>query len=183
MSHTATHLCAIERAEGLSEDDLAALCEATDAAVLDGGGFGWLKPPGRMALEGYFRGVQLVPERELYVARLDGTLVGSAQLVRVPRNNEAQAFSVHLMHAYLAPYARGYGLGRMLFTRAEESARMVGYQVLNLDVRETQTAAIALCDSLGYIRWGTHPAYARVGGRTVRGFYYYKMLKPDGQRA
>ena len=43
-------------------------------------------------------------------------------------------------------------------------------------MRETQDAAIALYESLGYIRWGIHPAYARVGGRTIRGFFYYKLL-------
>ena len=43
-----------------------------------------------MALETYFRGVLLVPERELFLARLDGLVVGSAHLVRPPRNNEAQ---------------------------------------------------------------------------------------------
>lgn len=177
-----TPVCAIERVSEISEEDLAALCEATDAAIIEGGGFGWLSPPGRLVLEGYFRGVLLVPERDLYLARLDGVVVGSAQLVRMPRNNEAQAFSATLMHAYLAPYARGHGLGRMLLKRAEEGARAVGFQVLNLDLRETQTAAIALFESLGYTRWGEHPAYARVAGRTVRGFYYCKMLQDEDRR-
>ena len=68
----------------------------------------------RRALETYFRGVLLVPERELFVARLNGDIVGSAILVRPPRNNEAQAFAASLMHSYIAPYARGYGLARML---------------------------------------------------------------------
>ena len=65
-------------------------------------------------METYFRGVLLVPERELFVARLNGEIVGSAILVRPPRNNEAQAFAAHLMHSYVAPYARGHGLARML---------------------------------------------------------------------
>ena len=42
------------------------------AAIIDGGGFGWVNAPGRLALETYFRGVLLVPERELFVARLNG---------------------------------------------------------------------------------------------------------------
>ena len=78
----------------------------------------------------------LVPERALYLARLDGVIVGSAQLVRPPRNNEAQAFGATLMHAFIAPYARGHGLARLLTQRVEEGARALGYQVLNLDVRE-----------------------------------------------
>jgi hypothetical protein len=52
-----------ERLTELSDDDLAVLCEAADAAIIDGGGFGWLAPPGRTAMERYFRGVLLVPER------------------------------------------------------------------------------------------------------------------------
>jgi ribosomal protein S18 acetylase RimI-like enzyme len=168
----------VERASTLEDDELHALCEATDAAIIEGGGFGWLKSPGRQSLERYFRGVLLVPERELFVARYQGSVVGSAQLVRPPRNNEAQAFAATLMHAYIAPYARGHGLARLLTQRVEEGARALGYHVLNLDVRETQSAAIRLYESLGYVRWGENPFYARVGGRTVRGFFYYKILKP-----
>ncbi len=171
----------VERITAFNEDDLQSLCEATDAAILDGGGFGWLAPPGRASLEGYFRGLMLVPERELFIARVDGAIVGSAQLVRPPRNNEAQAFAASLMHSYVAPYARGHGLARKMTLKVEESARALGYQVLNLDVRETQVAAIRLYESLGYVRWGEHPAYARVEGRMVRGFYYYKRLRRDSR--
>ena len=135
-----------------------------------------------MALETYFRGVLLVPERELFLARLNGLVVGSAHLVRPPRNNEAQAHAAQLMHAYIAPYARGHGLARMLTIEVEERARELGYHVLNLDVRETQEAAIRLYESLGFERWGVHPDYAFVRGQVVRGFFYCKRLrrKPNG---
>ena len=179
MSEAPAHALAIDRATDLGDADLQALCEAADAAIIDGGGFGWIRSPGRLALERHFRGLLLVPERELFVARLDGTIVGSAQLARPPRNNEAQAFAATLMHAFVAPYARGHGLARLMHRRVEDGARNLGYQVLNLDVRETQTAAIRLYEALGYQRWGEHPAYARVGGRTVRGVYFFKLLQPD----
>jgi RimJ/RimL family protein N-acetyltransferase len=173
----------VERISAFNDEELHDLCEAADAAILDGGGFGWVTPPGRQTLERYFKGLLLVPERELFAARLDGRLVGSAQLVRPPRNNEAQAFAAQLMHSFIAPYARGHGLARMLTHRVEEGARALGYHVLNLDVRETQEAAMTLYESLGYIRWGVHQAYARVGGRTVAGVYYYKLLQPGGRIA
>ena len=176
---TLTHALAVDRATELPDEDLLALCEAADAAILDGGGFGWVKSPGREALSRYFRGVMLVPERSLYLARLDGIIVGCAQLVRPPRNNEAQAFGAQLMHAFIAPYARGHGLARLLTERVEDAARTLGYQVLNLDVRETQEPAITLYESLGYERWGIHPCYARVGGRTIRGMYYMKRLQAE----
>ncbi len=172
----------VERVKEFSDEDLHALAEATSAAIIDGGGFGWVSPPGLAALEAYFRGVLLVPERELFVARLNGTIVGSAHLVRPPRNNEAQAHAAQLMHSYIAPYARGHGLATMLTQEVEDRARELGYHVLNLDVRETQEAAIRLYESLGYVRWGVHPEYALVRGRVVRGFYYYKRLRRPNSR-
>jgi ribosomal protein S18 acetylase RimI-like enzyme len=175
---TAEPLVRVERIQEFSDDDLAALCEATDAAIIDGGGFGWVNPPGRRALETYYRGVVLVPERELFIARLDGEVVGSAQLVRPPRNNEAQAFAAQLMHSFIAPFARGHGLARMLVLGVEDRARDLGYHVLNLDVRETQGVAIRLYESLGYMRWGEHPEYALVRGTVIRGYFYYKRLRP-----
>ncbi len=173
----------VEHVEELNDDDLAALCEATDAAIIEGGGFGWVNPPGRRALESYYRGILLVPERELLVARMDGIIVGSAHLVKPPRNNEAQAFAAHLMHAFVAPYARGHGLARMLTEGIESRARELGYHVLNLDVRETQAAAIHMYESLGFERWGTHPNYAMVRGKVVQGFYYYKRLRQRKNQA
>ncbi len=174
---------AVERVERLSEADLADLAEATDAAIIESGGFGWVEPQGRAALERHFRGVLLVPERELFVARLDGHAVGSALLVRPPRNNEAQAFAATLTHAYIAPYARGFGLARMLVAKVEERAAALGHRVINLDVRETQATAIALFESLGYQHWGTHPFYARVRGQTVAGRFYMKTLEPGRGRS
>jgi len=179
MSTDVTHSLGVERVSELEDDDLQQLCEAADTAIIEGGGFGWVKSPGRLALQSYFRGVLLVPERQLYIARLDGVIVGSAQLVRPPRNNEAQAFAATLMHAFIAPYARGHGLARLLTRRVEDGARALGYQVLNLDVRETQAPAIHLYEALGYYRWGVHPCYARVGGQTIRGFFYMKMLQDE----
>jgi ribosomal protein S18 acetylase RimI-like enzyme len=177
------HSLAVEIAGSIEAHDLEELCEATNAAIVEGGGFGWVQAQDRAVLARHFRGVLLVPDRVLFLARLDGTVVGSAQLVRPPRNNEAQAFAAQLTHAYIAPYARGHGLARKLVERVEQHAASVGFRVLNLDVRETQVRAIALFESLGYIRWGTHPAYARVDGRTVAGHYYHKLLEPGRGRS
>ncbi len=176
------HELTVDIATDITEHDLADLCEATNAAIIEGGGFGWVQQQDRAMLARHFRGVLLVPERTLFLARIDGIVVGSAQLVRLPRNNEAQAFSAQLTHAYVAPYARGHGLARKMVARVEEHAAAIGIRVLNLDVRETQASAIQLFENLGYVRWGTHPAYARVEGRTVAGHHYYKLIEPGRGR-
>ena len=59
----------------------------------------------------------------------------------------------------------------------EERAAALGHRVLNLDVRETQAAAIQIFEALGFTRWGTHPAYARVRGQIVAGHFYHRMLE------
>lgn len=169
---------AVERIESFNERDLADLCDASETAILEGGGFGWLKPPPRRTLERYWSGVLLVPERVLFVGRYDGTIAGSAQLVRPPRNNEAQSFAASITTNFVAPWARGYGLARELTLAVENAAREEGFAVLTLDVRASQTAAIQLYESLDYERWGTNPAYARVDGKLIAGHYYAKRLAP-----
>ena len=166
----------VERLTQYSGTDLDDLCEATESAIVEGGGFGWLKVPARQVLESYWKGMLLVPERRLVVGRLDGVIAGSVQLSRAPRNNEAQAFAGTITALFVAPWARGRGIGRGTLIELERLARELGLAVLNLDLRETQRAAIGLYESLGYQRWGIHPCYAQVEGRVVPGYYYYKPI-------
>ena len=171
----------VERLTRYSGTDLDDLCEATESAIVEGGGFGWLKPPPRQVLENYWKGMLLVPERRLVVGRLDGVIAGSVQLSRAPRNNEAQAFAGTISALFVAPWARGRGIGRGILIEIERLARELGLAVLNLDLRDTQRAAIGLYESLGYQRWGIHPCYAQVEGRVVLGHYYYKRVDQPSQ--
>jgi len=168
----------IESLTEFAGTDLHDLCAATQATMEKDGGFGWLKAPTPQALEGYWKGVALVPERRLFVGRLDGGIVASAQLIRAPRHNEAQAANAQLMNIFVAPWARGFGVAGRLVAAVEASAREAKIEVLNTDLRDTQTAAIRLYEGRGFIRWGTHPYYARVDGRFIPGHYYYKLIGP-----
>jgi ribosomal protein S18 acetylase RimI-like enzyme len=173
---TAKPTISVERLTAFTKTDLADICDAADAAIKAGGGFGWVRPPPRHVFESYWKGTLLVPERQLLVGRLDGTIAASAQMARPARNNEAQGFSATLMTSFVAPWARGHGLAKLVTVAAEDAARESGAHLINLDIRETQTAAIQLYEALGYTRWGVHPHYARVDGKLVRGFYYYKFI-------
>lgn len=167
----------VELVEGeLTPADLNDLCDATDAAIEGGGGFGWVELPSREVLERHWQGVITMPARMLFVARLDGVICGTCQLVKPPKNNEAQAHAVLLKTNFVAPWARGHGLATMLIEEAEKAAKAEGFSVINLDVRETMDSAITLYESLGFERIGEHPHYAEVNGETIRGFYYFKAL-------
>ena len=65
----------VETPARLNSNDLDELCDAADEAILSGGGFGWLSPPPRSVMEDYWRGVQMIPERHLVVARLDKVMI------------------------------------------------------------------------------------------------------------
>ncbi len=165
--------------EALSPPDLNDLCDATEDSIAEGGGFGWVSVPERDALERYWQGVIAAPTRLLFAARLDDVICGTAQLILPPHNNEAQAHVVQMTTNFVAPWARGHGVARALLQKVEEIARDKGYAVINLDVRSTMAGAVALYESMGYVKFGEHPLSVRVKGETVPSLYYYKNINPD----
>jgi ribosomal protein S18 acetylase RimI-like enzyme len=167
----------VERLEEFTPAELNDICDATFAAIEAGGGFGWVSKPARDVLERYWQGVATMPIRILIVAKLDGVICGSCQLVKPPGNNEAQSFACQLTTHFVAPWARGHGLSKMLLSEAEKIAREENFTVINLDVRETMERAIKLYEDSGFERYGTHPHYALVDGKELRGFHYTKKLK------
>ena len=171
-----SELVKIEKVSKLPKRGLSELCAAASEAIEDGAGFGWLRPPQRQDFERYWQGVVLVPERALFVGRLDGVIGGSVQLVSPPPQKEAWAFGCLIDTHFVAPWARGHGMARALLEAVEEEARARDFKVINLSVRETQEAALSLYETLGFKRWGSHPRYALVDGKTVAGHYYCKEL-------
>lgn len=163
--------------EELSLSDLNDLCDATDDAIQNGGGFGWTELPAREILERYWQGAIIMPLRDVFLARLDGVICGTVQMMHPPQHNQAQSHAVQLTAHFVAPWARGKNdLARMLVSRVEQQAKSEGYSVINLDVRETQDAAIKLYESMGYEHYATHPAYAHVDDHYIAGRYYMKIL-------
>lgn len=166
----------VDRLSEFTPAELNDMCDATYAGIEAGGGFGWVTRPARDMLERYWQGVTAMPARILIIARLDGVICGSCQLVKPPNNNEAQKFAAQLTTHFIAPWARGHGLSKMLIAKAESVATEEGLSVINLDVRETMEVAIKLYEDMGYQRFGENPNYAQVDGKTLKGFYYTKKL-------
>ena len=167
----------VEKLSILSNVDLADLCNITEQAIKAGGGFGWLKPPPRETLNKYWKGLLLIQNRILIVGRLNNAIAGTLQLELQPHNNEAQKNIIKIASHFVAPWARGYGLAKNIIDHAETVALENEGSCLQLDIRETQEAAISLFKSKGYNQWGENPNYASVEGHTIRGYYFYKNIK------
>ena len=157
--------------------DLADLCNITEQAIKAGCGFGWLKVPPRDILNKYWKGVVLIKNRKLIVGRLNKFIAGTLQLIFQPSNNEAQHNICNITSHFVAPWARGHGLAKAMINKAEVVGRESGINCVQLDIRETQEAAIQLFKSKCYKHWGTNPNYALVDGKNIKGFYFLKQLK------
>ena len=167
----------VELLSSISRVDLADLCNITEQAIKAGGGFGWLTVPTREKLKKYWKGLLVVQNRKLIVGRLNNAIAGTSQILFQPPNNEAQQNIVNISFHFVAPWARGHGLAKNMIDYTEGVAKESGASCIQLDIRETQDAAIHLFKSKGYKQWGTNPNYAQVEGKIIQGFYYYKNLK------
>lgn len=96
-------------------------------------------------------GLYAPPDGAALLARAEGgEAVG---FVGVRRFDEHDA---ELKRMYVAPAARGTGLGRALAVRAVEAARAAGYRRLLLDTVASLTTAIALYQDLGWVEIGPY---------------------------
>ena len=166
----------VENLKKISDLDLADLCNITEQAIMAGGGFGWVTVPPRNLLKNYWNGLVLINYKELIVGRLNGVIAGALQLSFQPTNNEAQKNIANIQSHFVVPWARGYGLAKQMIDHAINSSKEKNIKCLQLDIRETQQAAIHLFKSKGFIKWGENPYYAFVNGNFIKGFYFYREI-------
>ena len=166
----------VENLKKISDLDLADLCNITEQAIQAGGGFGWLSVPPRNILKKYWNGLMLINYKKLLVGRLNGGIAGALQLSFQPPNNEAQKNIANIHSHFVAPWARGYGLAKEMVDFAISSSKENNAKCLQLDIRETQKAAIHLFVSKGFIKWGENPYYSFINGKFIKGLYFYKNI-------
>ena len=166
----------VEGLNSISETDLADLCNITEQAIKAGGGFGWLTIPPIETLKKYWNGLILIKSNILIVGRLNGSIAGASQISFNPPNNEAQKNISKIQTHFVVPWARGYGLAKAMIDKAIEISRENNKKSIQLDIRETQSAAIKLFENKGFLKWGENPSYAFVNGTRIKGYYYYKDL-------
>lgn len=107
------------------------------------------------------------PPGRTVVAVVDGSVVGTAKM---GPNRPGRGSHVATASFMVAPDARGSGVGRLLGEHVVAWARDQGYRGIQFNaVVETNTAAVALWQALGFRVVGTvpgafdHPAHGYVG--------------------
>lgn len=79
----------------------------------------------------------------------------------------------------VAPDARGRGVGRALTQALVEDARTQGVEVLTLDCRGNNHAALALYASLGFVTTGRRPDFIAVGDERFDQVLLHRDLRTD----
>ena len=89
------------------------------------------------------------PGTDLLVARTDGELVGMATLASFPLPT---GWRGHVDDVVVDDSRRGQGIARKLLEAIIDLAETRGLRTLDLTSRPTRTAAIALYESVGFVR-------------------------------
>ena len=117
------------------------------------------------------------PDEVDILAVLDGCVVGSAGVDRISKSYKLKHranFGISIERA-----AWGLGIGRELLRACVECARKAGYAQVELDVVETNTNAIALYKSEGFVEYGLNPKgfNSRISGMQGLIYMYLDLEK------
>jgi len=95
------------------------------------------------------------PKKIMIAAFIDGQLVANIGLSKMglhERESHRAAFGMSIIKAYW-----GIGLGSVLLSALLESAEIMGYEQLELEVVAENARALALYGKFGFLRFGTRP--------------------------
>ncbi|MGE7904985.1 N-acetyltransferase family protein [Peribacillus sp. NPDC094092] len=156
------------------EPHLNGLSELLVQVVEHGASIGFLPPMKRSEAIDYWGGV-LNPDVKLFVAKLQGEIVGTVQLHVCSKQNGSHRAEIAKLMTHTG-YRRN-GIGRSLMLEAEKRAKQEGRTLLVLDTREGDPSN-SLYTSLGYIQAGRIPEYAKsANGEFHPTIFYYKKTK------
>lgn len=147
-------------------------------AVESGASVGFMPPLGKPEALAYWREVIAAMQqgRRVLLAAFDGDLLqGSVQLdleTRANGNHRAEA-----MKLFVHRHVRRRGLAKALMLELEAVARRLGRTLLVMDTRKGGEAE-KLFESLGYVRYGEVPGYARSAtGQLHTTMFFYRQLQ------
>ena len=107
----------------------------------------------------------------MLIAKENEEIVGTASLTRYPRRMSHRGdFSVSVIREHW-----NKGIGRELAEQIIAFAKTNNFEIIDLQVRSDNRAAIHLYEKLGFEKIGTHPFFFKIDGQNVP--FDYMCLK------
>jgi RimJ/RimL family protein N-acetyltransferase len=122
----------------------------------------------------YLKAIRRHPDAAVFVAELNGGIVGRLSIARDPHPASEHVADLGLMVA--RPYRRR-GVGRALMDAGEKWAQEAGVRKLELHVFPHNEPALALYERLGYAREGFRRAHYRRGDQLLDAVLMAKELR------
>jgi RimJ/RimL family protein N-acetyltransferase len=145
-----------------ADEHVEGLNRCLDTVAREGRYLGLLQAPPVEASRVFVRGVLEAGGVSLVAVDEAGQVVGWCDVQRRPLEMFRH---VGTLGIGMLPHVRGRGLGRRLMQAAIEAARERGMERIQLGVFASNTRAIALYESLGFVREGLKRRAARFEGR------------------
>jgi GNAT superfamily N-acetyltransferase len=160
-----------------ARDAIPALTDILQDVVANGASVGFMAWNMRADYERFWAGIAdgvAAGQILLLAARLDGRIVGTAQVHPAGKPNQPHRADVAKVLVHSSAQRRG--LGEALMQAAEDVARKAGRNLLCLDTDEFG-AARRLYNRLGWTEIGTIPRYALMpDGSDCGSTFFYKSL-------
>ncbi len=108
----------------------------------------------------------------MLLAKSDNKIVGSADLNRLPRRMcHRGEMSVSVLKEYW-----NKGIGSSLLREIIRFAKDNSFEIIDLQVRSDNTAAIHLYEKFGFVKAGTHPAFFKIKNTEISFDYMFLKL-------
>ena len=120
----------------------------------------------------YIRQLENSRDSIMLVAKYNARIIGTASLNRLPRKMAHRGeFSVSILKEFW-----NQGVGSQLLSSILDFARKNAFEVIDLQVRSDNHAAIHLYEKHGFQKAGTHPAFFKIENEYVSFDYMYLTL-------
>lgn len=109
----------------------------------------------------------------MLVAKDESKIVGDVSLSRLPRRMRHRGdLGIAVVKEYW-----GYGIGSCLLAKVIEFAKENAFDVIELQVRSDNAAAIHLYEKFGFQKFGTHESFFKMGQDEIPFDYMYLKIK------
>ncbi len=109
----------------------------------------------------------------MFVAKDNGRIIGDASLNRLPRRMKHRGdFGISVLREYW-----NLGIGSRLLREIINFAKDNSFEVIELQVRSDNAAAIHLYEKFGFEKFGTHTSFFKMGEEEISFEYMYLKMR------